>query len=100
MAQNQNVICYKYYIHLTAFSPGQPGKPAPEMKQEMMEWQWHPLNHVQIICTLLQTDNHASIPPLSFLQTRCPSCCLTNSIKALKGSEGLWDVGLCHKTKM
>ena len=31
-----------------------------------------------------QTDNHVSTPPLSFLQARCPSCRLTNSIKALK----------------
>jgi len=29
------------------------------------EWQWHPLGRMQV-CTLLQTDNHASIPPLSF----------------------------------
>ena len=28
-------------------------------------WQWHQLGHVQV-CTLLQTDNHASTPPLSF----------------------------------
>jgi len=47
------------------------------------EWQWHQLGHVQD-CTLLQTDNHASTPPLSFLQTRCPSCHPTNSVKALK----------------
>jgi len=26
----------------------------------MMGWQWHQLDHVQIICTLLQTDNHVS----------------------------------------
>jgi len=31
------------------------------------EWQWHQLEHMQV-CTLLQTDNHASTPPLSFLQ--------------------------------
>jgi len=31
------------------------------------EWQWHQLGHMQV-CTLLQTDNHASTPPLSFLQ--------------------------------
>jgi len=30
------------------------------------------------------THNHAGIPPLSFLQARCPSCCPTNSVKALK----------------
>jgi len=29
------------------------------------EWQWHQLGLVQV-CTSLQTDNHASIPPLSF----------------------------------
>jgi len=27
------------------------------MKQETMEWQWHQLNHMQISCTLFQTDN-------------------------------------------
>ena len=36
------------------------------------EWQRHKLGHMQV-CTLLQTDNHASTPPLSFLQAGCPS---------------------------
>jgi len=36
------------------------------------------------VCTLLQTDNHASTPPLSFLQAGCPSCHPTKSVKALK----------------
>ena len=31
------------------------------------EWQWHQLGRTQV-CTSLQTDNHASAPPLSFLQ--------------------------------
>jgi len=39
--------------------------------------------HVQV-CTSLQTDNHASTSPLSFLQAGCPSCRPTNSVKALK----------------
>jgi len=47
------------------------------------EWQWNPLGHMQL-CTSLQTDNHASTPPLSFLQTGCPSSRPTNSVKALK----------------
>jgi len=47
------------------------------------EWQWHQLGHVQV-STSLQTDNHASTPPLSFLQAGCRSCRPTNSIKALK----------------
>ena len=45
------------------------------------QWQWHQLGHMQI-CTLTQTHNHASIPPVSF--AGCPSCHSTNSIKALK----------------
>jgi len=36
------------------------------------------------ICTSSQTDNHASISPLSFLQAGCPSCHPTNSVEALK----------------
>jgi len=47
------------------------------------EWQWHQLGHMQV-CTSLLTDNHASTPPLSFLQAGCPSCRPTNSVKALK----------------
>jgi len=47
------------------------------------EWQWHQLGHMQV-CTSLQTNNHASTPPLSFLQAGCPSCHPTNSVKALK----------------
>jgi len=45
------------------------------------EWQWHQLGPIQV-CTLLHTDNHTSIPPFSFLQAGCPSCCPTNSVKA------------------
>jgi len=36
------------------------------MKQEMIRWQWHHLDHMQIICTSLQTDNHVNTSPLSF----------------------------------
>jgi len=38
------------------------------------------------ICTSLQTDNHASPRPLSFIQAGCPSCHPTNSVKALKAN--------------
>jgi len=41
------------------------------MKQEMMAWQWHQLDHVQMICTLLQTDNHASTSLLNFFTGQC-----------------------------
>ena len=35
------------------------------------EWQWHQLGQMQV-CTLLQTPNHTSIPPLSFFTGRMP----------------------------
>jgi len=35
------------------------------------EWQWHQLGHMQI-CISIQTDNHASTPPLKFFTGRMP----------------------------
>ena len=89
-------FCLTVYIThtstcLTALCPGLPGwagtrKATPVwilLKQER-QWQWqlHQLGHMQV-CTSLQTYNHASTPPLSFLQAGCPSCPPTNSVKAL-----------------
>jgi len=56
------------------------------------EWQWHQLGHMQV-CTSLQTDNHTSTSPLSFLQAGCPSCRPTNSVKALKANTIKWTSG-------
>ena len=53
------------------------------------EWQWHQMGHMQV-CTSLQTDNHASNPPLNFLQAGCPSYRPTNSVKALKAQAWDW----------
>jgi len=36
------------------------------MKQQMMGWHWHQLDHMQIICTSLQIDNQASTSSLIF----------------------------------
>jgi len=49
------------------------------------DWQWHWLGHM-LVCTSLQTDNHANTAPLSFLQA-CPSCRPTNSVKASQISD-------------
>jgi len=46
----------------------------------MMGWQWHQLDYMQIICTSLQTEYLTT----QFLEVGCPSCCPTNSVKALK----------------
>ena len=53
------------------------------------EWQWHQLGRMQV-CTSLQTDNHASTPPLCFFTGRMPFLPpnqqrqSTEGIKALK----------------
>jgi len=51
----------------------QRGSLAPErlasLDNEAMDdevWQWHQLDHMQVICTLLQADNHASTSSLNF----------------------------------
>jgi len=60
---------YHYYIRLTVFFPRtswvsryQKGRPFYWilLEQEMVGWlwQWRQLDHMQIICTSLQTDNH------------------------------------------
>jgi len=69
---------------ITQVSRYQKGKTNPDFTEARdSEWHWHQLGHMQV-CTSLQTDNHASTPPLSFLQAGCPSCHPPNSVKALK----------------
>ena len=63
------------------------------------EWQWHPLGHMQV-CTSLQTDNHASNTPHSFLQPGCPSCRPTNSVKALKHTNNTLTVNITFGTNI
>jgi len=50
------------------------------VKQEVMGWQWHELDHMQIICSSLQTGNHVNTSSLNLLQAGRSS----NSVKALK----------------
>ena len=58
----------------------------------MTGWQWHQLDHMQIICTLAQTDSHAySTSPLSFFTGLMPFL-LPNR----QGTEGIKE----HKTKL
>jgi len=50
----------------------QKGKNNPDFTEARdSEWQWRQLSHMQV-CTSLQTDNHASTPPLSFFTGRMP----------------------------
>ena len=66
------------------------------------------MGHTQV-CTSLQTDNHASTPPLSFLQAGCPSCRPTNSVKAQKAHNDnrlwpkvvtIWKTGTASQTHL
>jgi len=74
------------HVRLTALavSQYQKGKTNLEFAEARdSEWQWHQLGHMQV-CTELQRDNHVSTTALSFLQAGYPTCCPTNSVKALK----------------
>jgi len=74
---------YGHFFGTTRVSLYQKGKTNLDFTEARdSEWQWHQLGHMQF-CTSLQTDNHASTPPLSFLQAGCPSCCPNNSVNAL-----------------
>jgi len=48
------------------------------------EWQWNPLGHMQV-CISLQTDNHASTPPLVFYR---PNAFLPPN-QSTEGTEGI-----------
>jgi len=50
------------------------------------EWQWHQLGHMQV-CTLLQTDNHASISLLSFFTGRMPFLPLNQQHQSTEGKK-------------
>jgi len=61
--------------HLSGTTRGEPvqkGKTNLDFTEARdSEWQRHQLGRMQV-CTSLQTDNHASNPPLSFLTVRMP----------------------------
>ena len=48
------------------------------------EWQWHQLGDMQV-CISLQTDNHASTPPLKFFTGRMPFLPLNQQRKSTEG---------------
>ena len=49
------------------------------------EWQWHQLGHMQV-CTSLQTDNHASTPPLKIFTGRMPFLPPNQQSQSTKGT--------------
>jgi len=65
----------------------------------VLGWQWHQLDHMQTICTSLQTDNHANTSSLNFLHA-LPDAQPTVSKHWghwLKLTQGLWTIVLKKK---
>jgi len=59
------------------------------------EWQWHHLGDMQV-CTSLQTDNHASTPPLSFFTGRMPFLPPNQQCQSTEGEPpGITEAGCC-----
>jgi len=52
------------------------------------EWQWHQLGHMQV-CTLFQTDNHASTPPLLFFTGQMP---FLSPYQQLQSTKAKWTI--------
>jgi len=74
----------------------QKGKTNPDFTEARdSEWQWHPLDHMQV-CTLLQTNNHASTPTAQYFTGRMPfllpnqQCQSTEGIKHYKKVKPVW----------
>jgi len=71
------------------------------MRQAMiwfLEWQWHQLDHMQTICTSLQTDNHTNTSSLIFTgQILFLPICAFSALTLLVG----WQEGhpVCKKTE-
>jgi len=54
------------HTHTHTFNSPLKGKTSLDFTEARdSEWQWYQLGRMQV-CTLLQTDNHANTPPLSF----------------------------------
>ena len=52
------------FSRTTCVSRYQKGKTSQDLNEasddEVLEWQWHQLDHMKTICTSLQTDNHTN----------------------------------------
>jgi len=83
------------YVHThtrTQVSRYQKGKTNVDFTEARdSEWQWHQLGHVQV-CTSLQTDNHASTPPLCFFTDRMPFLLPNQQRQSTEGTTSLCTV--------
>jgi len=75
----------QYYTRLKALCQGLPTRQYQKGKTSLhlLEQEMTSAGTYANLHLTPETDKHHSTPPLKFLQVRCPSCCRTNSIKAL-----------------
>jgi len=70
----------------------------------MMGWQWRQLDHMQIICTSLQTENQASTSPLSFFTGLMPFLPLNQQRQStdviMQRNIVLFVIKLCHRSPL
>ena len=63
----------------------------------MMGWQWHQLDHMQIICTSLQTDNHAITSPLRFFTDWMPFLLPNQQRQSTEGKKNQQKANIINK---
>ena len=76
--QNRSLVNYYYVLHrfnglfsrTTWVSQYQKGKTSLDLNKArddgVLDWQWHQLDHMQTICTLLQTDNYTNTSSVNY----------------------------------
>jgi len=76
--QNCSLVNYYYVLHrfnglfsrTTWVSQYQKGKTSLDLNEArddgVLDWQWHQLDHMQTICTLLQTDNYTNTSSVNY----------------------------------
>jgi len=79
------------FSRTTGVSRYQKGRTSLELNEarddRLLGWQWHQLDHMQTICTSLQTDNHTNTSSLNFYRSVALAEAPTNSVKALKAGK-------------
>jgi len=68
-------------IRLSRYQKGETSLDFTEARHS--KWQWHQLGRMQV-CTSLQTDSHASTPPLSFYRPDALPVTQPTAFKGLK----------------
>jgi len=61
--QNRSLVNYYYVLHRF---DGLFSRTTWVRYDGVLDWQWHQLDHMQTICTLLQTDNYTNTSSVNY----------------------------------